>query len=106
MTDEVDELRSEVERLLADALRVKRETNQESDRIRGAHEKEMASMQRALDTRDLIGQAKGIIMASLGCDAAQAFELLREQSQAENRKLTEIAAEIASRVERRARRTA
>ena len=51
-------------------------------------------------TRDLIGQAKGIIMASLGCSPDHAFELLVKQSQAENRKLIDIAAGITAQVQR------
>lgn len=48
----------------------------------------------ALENRDVIGQAKGILMASTGCSADRAFELLRQQSQHENRKLVEVARAI------------
>ncbi|MCU1361393.1 MAG: hypothetical protein JWN99_2682, partial [Ilumatobacteraceae bacterium] len=48
------------------------------------------------------GQAKGIIMATLHCDADTAFDLIRQQSQVENRKAIEIASEIVTRVSRRA----
>jgi GAF domain-containing protein len=42
------------------------------------------SIQRALDARAPIEQAKGMLMAILGIDADRAFGLLREQSQATN----------------------
>jgi GAF domain-containing protein len=48
----------------------------------------------AVDSRDLIGQAKGIIMAQANIDGDAAFELLRDRSQAANRKLRDIAQEV------------
>jgi AmiR/NasT family two-component response regulator len=54
-------------------------------------------IREALETRDIIGQAKGVIMAALSCSPDEAFTLLRQQSQAENRKLVVIATEIANR---------
>ncbi|MBN6038403.1 ANTAR domain-containing protein [Amycolatopsis sp. 195334CR] len=45
----------------------------------------------ALDRRDLIGQAKGIIMARRGLDADEAFALLRAASQDLNVKLFNLA---------------
>lgn len=53
----------------------------------------------AIASRDLIGQAKGILMAHQGIDAEAAFDLLRKASQAQNRKLRDIARMV---VERRA----
>jgi transcriptional regulator with GAF, ATPase, and Fis domain len=49
------------------------------------------SIQRALDTRAPIEQAKGMLMAILGIDADRAFDLLREQSQATNVRLHTVA---------------
>jgi transcriptional regulator with GAF, ATPase, and Fis domain len=49
---------------------------------------------RALASRDLIGQAKGMVMERYGVDAVQAFALLRKLSQDGNVPLTEIAAEL------------
>jgi hypothetical protein len=51
----------------------------------------------ALESRDVIGQAKGIIMASTGCNADEAFALLVAQSQAENRKVIAIATSLVAR---------
>lgn len=51
-------------------------------------------LQRALQTRDLIGQAKGILMQRYGEDADQAFDRLRRLSQDSNRKLHDIAEAI------------
>lgn len=53
-----------------------------------------ANMQRAMESRAVIEQAKGIVMANVGCDAGKAFELLVQQSQHENRKLRDIASEL------------
>lgn len=53
-------------------------------------------LREALESRDLIGQAKGILMARQGISADQAFDLLRHNSQQSGRKLKDLAAEIAS----------
>ncbi|MBS9374457.1 GAF and ANTAR domain-containing protein [Rhodococcus sp. B50] len=45
----------------------------------------------ALATRDIIGQAKGMIMERFGIDAVAAFELLRRLSQDSNVLLAEVA---------------
>ena len=57
-------------------------------------------IREALETRDLIGRAKGIVMGSMLCSADEAFLLLKKQSQAENRKLIDIAADIVARTQR------
>jgi GAF domain-containing protein len=51
-------------------------------------------LQAAIDSRDLIGQAKGIVMARLSVDANQAFGLLSSLSQTRNTKLRDIAADV------------
>ncbi|MER5885932.1 GAF and ANTAR domain-containing protein [Streptomyces sp. NPDC001941] len=48
----------------------------------------------AMHTRDIIGQATGILMARLDMDAAQAFDRLVRASQKENVKLRDIAVRI------------
>ncbi len=66
----------------------------------------------ALESRAMIDQAKGIIMHTVRCGADEAFSLLVEQSQFENRKVRDIATELvasttaASRPDRRADRVA
>jgi transcriptional regulator with GAF, ATPase, and Fis domain len=45
----------------------------------------------ALASRDIIGQAKGMIMERYGVDAVQAFEVLRKLSQDSNVPLVEVA---------------
>ena len=65
------------------------------------HVDEMALLATAIESRDTIGQAKGVIMVTMGCTADEAFKLLRDQSQHENRKLADVAAEIAARVQRK-----
>jgi transcriptional regulator with GAF, ATPase, and Fis domain len=52
-------------------------------------------MDEALRSRDVIGQAKGILMAREGLTADQAFEMLRQASQRLNVKLRQLAEEIA-----------
>lgn len=51
----------------------------------------------ALENRDVIGQAKGIIMAAQNLSSDQAFDVLRRASQRGNRKLHEVAREIVER---------
>jgi hypothetical protein len=49
------------------------------------------SLHAALVSRDLIGQAKGILMARKGIDNEQAFAILLQASQHANRRLHEVA---------------
>lgn len=51
----------------------------------------------ALQSRAVIEQAKGVIMATTGTDPDTAFDLLRKQSQAENRKVRVLAHELVMR---------
>jgi GAF domain-containing protein len=51
-------------------------------------------LEEALLSRPAIEQAKGVLMREHGCDADQAFEILRQNSQAANRKVRDLAAEI------------
>ena len=55
---------------------------------------------RALASRDLIGQAKGMIMARYGVDAVQAFEMLRKLSQDSNTPVTKIAEDLVLQADR------
>ena len=49
---------------------------------------------RALSSRDVIGQAKGMLMERYGVNAIQAFDLLRKLSQDSNTPLIQIAADL------------
>lgn len=49
---------------------------------------------RALSSRDMIGQAKGMIMERYGVNAVQAFELLRKLSQDSNVPLIQVATDL------------
>jgi len=51
-------------------------------------------MDEALQSRDLIGQAKGILMAREGVSADEAFDMLRRASQRLNVKLRDVAGEM------------
>jgi GAF domain-containing protein len=53
-------------------------------------------LEAALDSRDVIGQAKGVLMARRGITAAEAFALLKDSSQEHNRRLVDIAEGVAS----------
>jgi hypothetical protein len=50
--------------------------------------------QSALASRDIIGQAKGMIMERYNLDAGQAFELLRKLSQNENIRIADVARKL------------
>jgi GAF domain-containing protein len=54
----------------------------------------------AMRSRAQIEQAKGILMATTGCDADAAFEQLREQSQHENVRIRDLAGEMIRRATR------
>ena len=53
-----------------------------------------AQFQRALASRDMIGQAKGMIMERYRVDAVQAFEVLRKLSQDSNVPLVDVATDL------------
>jgi len=57
--------------------------------LHGANE--AAHLQRAVDSRDLIGQAKGILMERFSVDDTDAFQMLVRSSQDTNIRLTEVA---------------
>ena len=57
-------------------------------------------LQVALDTRIVIEQAKGLLMAQ-GCTAEEAFEVLKTRSQTSNRKLRDIATDVVTDSQRR-----
>lgn len=56
----------------------------------------------ALESRIVIEQAKGLLMAG-GRTGAEAFEILKRASQRENRKVRDVAADVVAEAERRAR---
>ena len=63
------------------------------------------NMRVAMESRAVIEQAKGVLMAQRRVDAEQAFEILREASQRYNRKLRDIALGIVESTYDGARRT-
>lgn len=58
--------------------------------------KEIAQLTQALDTRDLIGQAKGILMERFKITPQQAFLVLTKASSDSNMKLRDVAEHLAS----------
>ena len=67
------------------AVALARTTDVEAARL------EATQLTEALQSRDVIGQAKGILMERRGIDAGSAFDILRQASQDLNVKVTEIA---------------
>lgn len=67
-------------------------TRQEQDGIL------LAQLEAALNSRTVIDQALGIIMMQQRCTSAEAFDLLRRQSQNSNRKLREIASNLVAQI--------
>nr|WP_245778282.1 GAF and ANTAR domain-containing protein [Lentzea xinjiangensis] len=57
----------------------------------------VAQLHRALESRDVIGQAKGVLMARRGIGADEAFDELRRASQDLNIKLTALARLVTAR---------
>jgi GAF domain-containing protein len=62
-----------------------------------AAELESAQLRQALQSRDVIGQAKGILMERRGITADEAFDVLRRASQSLNIKLTTVAQTLVDR---------
>ncbi|GLZ50296.1 hypothetical protein Acsp06_64810 [Actinomycetospora sp. NBRC 106375] len=56
---------------------------------------------RAVDSRDVIGQAKGVLMERFSVDETEAFQMLVESSQSTNLKLVEVARWLIGEVKRR-----
>jgi hypothetical protein len=63
-------------------------------------------LQRAVNSRDRIGQAKGILMERFGLDDAAAFQMLVKSSQDTNMKLTDVARWLTSETGKRSARPA
>ncbi|MCS7477568.1 GAF and ANTAR domain-containing protein [Umezawaea endophytica] len=64
---------------------------------RTSAELKVLQLRKAVDTRDVIGQAKGILMHRRGITADEAFDVLRTTSQSLNVKLAELAGTLARR---------
>ena len=60
-----------------------------------AAERQIDQLGLALRSRTLIGQAQGVLMARLDIGEDQAFDYLRRVSSCSNRKLVDVAEEIA-----------
>ncbi|GGU76630.1 hypothetical protein GCM10010260_06080 [Streptomyces filipinensis] len=72
------------------ASAVARERAEQLDALR----LEVEQLRQAIDSRPVIDQARGILMAAHGCTPDRAWEVLRETSQRSNTKLRQVAAEI------------
>lgn len=67
-----------------------------SSRLFEAATRLVAQLEDAMVSRGVIERAKGVLMAREGCDADTAFDILRRASQRTNRKLRDLAEEIAA----------
>ena len=56
---------------------------------------EIEQLRQGLESRTMVGRAEGVLMERQGIDADAAFEYLRRVSSHSNRKLIDIATEIA-----------
>ena len=61
---------------------------------------EVSGLRRAMETRAMIEQAKGMVMADRHCTADEAFEVLRRLSMDTNVRLADVAATIVRLAER------
>ena len=75
------------------------------ERAADASATELFNVKQAIETRDVIGMAMGIIIANLGCTPPDAFGILVKRSQNQNRKLHELCVEIVDRAGRRRTRS-
>ena len=57
-------------------------------------QEEVDDLRAALESRPVIDQAKGVLVARHGCTPDKAFELLARASQRENRKVRDLAADV------------
>lgn len=58
-------------------------------------------LRAALESRPVIEQAKGVLMARERCTPEEAFEALRRASQRENRRVRDLARDLVERAQRR-----
>jgi len=77
--------------ILAAYLAIAVATAQRHDEV----DRREAALHRGLSTRDVIGQAKGILMERQRLSAGDSFDLLRRVSQRLNRKLADVAQQLA-----------
>ncbi|WP_086167415.1 ANTAR domain-containing protein [Streptomyces pharetrae] len=61
--------------------------------------REVEQLRRAMATRPVIDQARGILMATHACTSHEAWEILREASQLSNTKLRTVAASVTASAE-------
>jgi hypothetical protein len=56
--------------------------------------REVEQLRRAIASRPVIDQARGVLMATHACSSEEAWEILREASQLSNTKLRTVAAAV------------
>jgi len=90
------ELRDCTDSLLGESLRLVRQVEAGSLGRNKVAEltARVEDLRSAMESRAAIEQAKGVIIASTGCDEDAAFALLVQESQHTNRKLRDVAREL------------
>jgi AmiR/NasT family two-component response regulator len=63
-------------------------------------EDEVKDLRAALETRPVIDQAKGMLVAEHGCSPDEAFEMISHASQRENRKVRDVAQAMVNQAQR------
>jgi hypothetical protein len=91
VTDAFDDRAREIGLILAAHATVAARAFQERDALQHIEQ----HLRAALSSRDVIGQAKGILMERLNLPAEEAFDALRRSSQHLNEKLRDVARRIA-----------
>ncbi|MEC3982514.1 ANTAR domain-containing response regulator [Amycolatopsis sp. H20-H5] len=81
----------ELDAKFLDLYRVLAEAIVRSTRSRLQAQEQVEQLRRAMESRSVIEQAKGILMAARGLTAEQAFDVLVARSQRDNVKLREVA---------------
>lgn len=90
VADPPDEHLVSIGQKLADAAATVVVIQREADRNRAT----VTQLQTALTSRIGIEQAKGMMAGKLGVDVDEAFRILREYARSNNRKLSDLAAEV------------
>jgi hypothetical protein len=92
--EQIEGLEAEVRRRVAQILGLEADALLRDERI-AELVNEVDGLTRAREHAAVIEQAKGVIMSTVGCGPDAAFALLVVQSQNENRKLWDVATELA-----------
>jgi hypothetical protein len=97
--EQIEGLEAEAARRIAEILGLEADALLRDERV-AELVNEVDGLTRAREHAAVIEQAKGVIMGSMGCGPDAAFAVLIAQSQSQNRKLRDIASQLARAQER------